>query len=95
MLSKSNSAGGGGGGGGRGPRGLSGTGSSHVENYTAINNQTVFPLATRPAMPSRVQMYVNGVLYVYTTDFTVVGSTATWLDTDFVLLAGDTVTFIY
>ena len=46
-------------------------------------------------MPSRVQMYVNGVLYVYTTDFTVVGSTATWLDTDFVLLAGDTVTFIY
>jgi hypothetical protein len=99
MFSKSKT----GGGGGRGPRGYPGTpgppgppgGAANVENYVAIANQALFPLGSAPATPALVLMYVNGVLYVYGTDYTVAGSTATWLNVPFVMNAGDTVTFVY
>ena len=73
-----------------------GVGSTPVdEHFFAIANQTVFTLGTAPAVASAVQFYVNGVKYVFGIDYTVVGTTVTWLNGDFNMEAGDTVDIYY
>lgn len=66
-----------------------------VDKITATLNQTAFTLTTTPKTATEVALFVNGVRYNYTTDYTVAGTTATWLNTDFTMAAGDIVTLVY
>jgi hypothetical protein len=51
--------------------------------------QTVFTLLFTPVDDAQVQVYVNGQQQTPTTDYTVSGTTLTWLDTDFTLETDD------
>ena len=66
-----------------------------IQVETATASQTVFTLDEVPFDDNDVEMKINGVSYLITTDYTISGTTATWLDTDFTLDAGDKVEFIY
>jgi hypothetical protein len=59
------------------------------DEYTATAGQTVFTLSDTPASLATFSMYVNGIIYDDVTDYTISGTTLTWLDTGFVLEAGD------
>lgn len=63
--------------------------------FTPAPAQTVFVLSSAPSDPSQTMLFVNNVKYLITTDFTVSGSTLTWLDTEFALDASDVVEVIY
>jgi hypothetical protein len=45
--------------------------------------------------PQHISVTVNGVAQLYATDYTVSGSTVTWISTDFSLGLGDVLTFTY
>lgn len=69
--------------------------TSMFDSFVALALQTVFALSAAPATPAAVLCFVNGVEYTPAVDFTVVGTVATWLNTDFSLGAGDRVNFFY
>ena len=66
-----------------------------VDKITATLNQTAFTLSNTPKTATEVALFVNGIRYNYTTDYTVASTTATWLNTDFNMAAGDIVTLVY
>lgn len=66
-----------------------------VDQFVSGGGQTAFALSFVPNSPGDVMMYVNGIAYRNTTDFSVAGSTLTWLDNVFVLEAGDGVLVDY
>jgi len=71
----------GGGGGGSG-------GSIQEDVFFPINGQTVFTLS-QPYVGGFAVVFINGVEYVNTINFTIVGTTLTWLDTPFTLAVTD------
>jgi hypothetical protein len=76
---------------------VTGAGASVLETeeiFSASNGQTAFVLALASA--GGVSFFsVNGILYAEGTDYTVSGSSVTWLDTDFTLEAGDEIIIKY
>jgi hypothetical protein len=66
-----------------------------VDKIVATALQTSFALSQTPKTATEVAMFVNGIRYNYTTDYTIAGVTLTWLDTDFTMDAGDVVTLVY
>lgn len=56
--------------------------------FTATGGQTVFTLTRAPRSQASTKMFVNGTQQTPGTDFTVVGTTLTWLNTDFAMVAG-------
>ena len=67
-----------------------------VENLTITSNgQTGFALAQTPKDVNDVTVKVNGLSYAITTDYTISGTTLTWLDTDFTLATTDVLTVEY
>ena len=74
---------------------LGGTVDQRQETFTPTLAQTAFVLAATPADTSDVRVFVNGVKYIVTSDFTVSGTTVTWLDTPFALDTLDTVEIVY
>lgn len=74
---------------------LSAAGGAWFEDeFSPTAGQTVFALTQAPSDANSIQVYVNGVLYDDVTDYTVAGSTLTWLD-PFVLEVGDKVLVRY
>lgn len=75
------------------------TNHQHVAETIAVtsNGQTGFALSQTPKDVADVVMTVNGVRYEYGggKDYTISGSTVTWLDTDFTLATTDEVIFTY
>jgi len=80
----------GGGGGG-------GTGSATIEeeSFTPSNGQTTFTLSKTYEAGGFVQFFVNGIKYDLIVDFTISGTTVTWLDTPFALATTDFVSIHY
>jgi hypothetical protein len=66
-----------------------------VDRIVALINQTSFTLTQTPKTLTEVALFVNGIRYNYTVDYTVAGVVATWLNTDFTMDAGDIVTLVY
>ena len=67
----------------------------HTESFVAIALQTVFNLSFAPSVPSATLLFIDGVQYRYTVDFTIVGTVVTWLNTPFTLGLGNTVSIFY
>lgn len=63
--------------------------------YISVASQTIFSLSTTPSDAADVKMRVNGITYKNGTDYTVVGTTLTWLNVPFTLDAGDEVEIFY
>lgn len=61
------------------------------DTFIATAGQTVFVLTQAPLDTNSFALSVNGNVYAESIDFTLVGSTVTWLNTAFTLLAGDEV----
>jgi len=61
------------------------------DEFSATPAQTVFALSQSFAPGGMSIVTVNGVRYSDGTDYTIVGTTFTWLNTPFVLVAGDCV----
>lgn len=66
-----------------------------VDQYTATNGQTVFTLGATPLDPSTLLLFINGARQTYGSDYTVAGSTLTFLAPSFTLSAGDQVAAHY
>lgn len=64
------------------------------ESFTPAPAQTVFNIAATPTTDSEVTFRLNGVAYETGTDFSVVGTTVTWLKA-ITLDATDTVEIVY
>jgi hypothetical protein len=64
------------------------------DDFTPTANQTAFTLSQQPTEPATVTVYVNGVAYRPTFDFTTSGLTVTWLNT-FPLTPDDGVSVLY
>jgi len=62
--------------------------------FTATAGQTVFTLPSVAADAATYELTVNGVEYVRGTDYTVSGTTLTWLN-PFALILGDRVAIAY
>jgi hypothetical protein len=62
-----------------------------TDQYTAMALQTVFALTRVPADSADVVMHINGQRQRNGIDFTVIGTTITWLDVQFTLSGGDAV----
>jgi hypothetical protein len=75
------------------------TNHNHIQETVAVtsNGQTGFALSQTPKDVADVIMTVNGVRYEYGSgkDYTIAGSTVTWLDVDFTLQTTDEVIFSY
>jgi hypothetical protein len=69
----------------------------HIQETFTIttNGQTVFSLTQTPKDTANVIFFVNGIAYNITIDYTVVGTTLTWLNVDFTLQTSDRVTAEY
>ena len=65
------------------------------DTFIATALQTVFVLTKTYLTGGMALVTMNGVSYSKGTDFTIAGTTLTWLDTDFTLGAGDTVITTY
>ena len=65
------------------------------DEFTATNGQVTFILSSAPADNSSVTLYVNGVMYDDVDDYTVSGTTITWLNTPFSMDAGDEILVRY
>lgn len=65
------------------------------ETFTPTAAQTAFILGAAPSLPNDTMLFVNNAKYLLTTDFSVFGSTLTWLDTAFTLDTNDVVEVIY
>jgi len=75
---------------------LSGNRMSVVDQrFVAGAGQTAFGLSASIGGTLFSQVFVNGIEYSETIDYTISGSTLTWLDTDFVLVAGFIVTVYF
>ena len=75
------------------------TNHQHIVETIAVtsNGQTGFALSQTPKDATDVVMTVNGVRYEYGAgkDYTIAGSTVTWLDVDFTMATTDEVIFTY
>lgn len=68
---------------------------SFTDQYTvAVPGQTIFTLSRTFAGPFS-EVLVNSASYTISTDYTIGGTTMTWLDTDFALEVGDRVIVVY
>lgn len=69
----------------------------HVVDHPTIatNGQTAITLSQTPKDANDVVLIVNGIQYALTTDYTISGTTLTWLDTDFTLETTDKVSVEY
>jgi hypothetical protein len=65
------------------------------DEFTATLAQTVFTLTQSAAAGGVVVLTINGQRFAEGTDFTISGTTLTWLDTPFTLEAGDAVVITY
>ena len=65
------------------------------ESFTATAGQTVYTISFTPMDRTSVQMFINGSKQRYGTDYVVVGTTATYIGTDYTIQAGDDVEFWY
>jgi hypothetical protein len=65
------------------------------ETYAPLLGQTVFTLSFTPAQPAQVDLFVNKTKFVNGADYTVAGTTLTWLDVEFTLDPGDLVETTY
>lgn len=61
----------------------------------AVPGQTIFALTNSFSPGGFSYLLVNSAEYTVADDYTVSGTTLTWLDTDFVLEVGDRVIIIY
>lgn len=77
-----------------GGTGGGGGGGTFVENEFAVlsDGQTVFTLSTTFSPGGLSVLWVNGIGYAEGTDYTISGTTVTWLDNPFALEIGDQVT---
>ena len=66
-----------------------------TDQFTATALQTAFVLSKVPADPVDVVMHVNGQRQRNGVDFSIVGTTVTWLDVQFTLSGGDAVQLDY
>lgn len=67
-----------------------------TDKYTvAIPGQTLFTLSRTFAPGGWSEVLVNTATYTVGTDYTIVGTTMTWLDFHFVLDVGDQVVVVY
>lgn len=64
------------------------------ESFTPTPSQTVFNIAETPLDPSEVSFILNGLTYETGVDFSVSGTTVTWLN-PLVLNGSDLVEIIY
>jgi hypothetical protein len=69
----------------------------HIVESPAVttNGQTGFALAQPPKDLNDLSLSVNGVQYKIGVDFSVLGTTVTWLDVDFTLQTSDTLIIEY
>lgn len=65
------------------------------DTIVTTNGQTAFVLDLMPVDANDVVMYVNGFAYDKNEDYSVVGTSVTWLDNPFTLAIGDEVKFTY
>jgi hypothetical protein len=65
------------------------------ETFVALVGQVLFPLATAPTNAVGVTLFVNGVEYRPTVDYTLALNVITWTNAPFVMAAGDVVTITY
>jgi len=68
------------------------------DDFVATDGQTLFLLSLVPSQPATALVFVNGVLQLFTVDYTFSSDPAgrlNWLNTDFTLQAGDIVTAYY
>ncbi len=65
------------------------------DEFTATAGQVTFVLSSTPLDVDSVSVIVNGVHYDDDADWTISGTTVTWLDTVFVMDAGDKVIIRY
>ena len=63
--------------------------------FIATASQTVFVLSETPVDSTDVKMSVNGHFERITEDYTVSGTTLTWLNNNFILEAGDRIEIHY
>lgn len=68
------------------------------DDFVATDGQTDFVLSLTPAQPATALVFVNGVLQLFSVDYTFPSDPPghlNWLNTDFTLQAGDIVTAYY
>ena len=72
-------------------------GTTAFATYIAVATpgQTVFPLVSSYLLGGLAFLWINGVEYLKDTDYTISGTTLTWLDVPFVLSAGDVLKAVY
>jgi len=61
----------------------------------ATDDQTVFVLPEAPSDVTKLSLYVNGVRYSPTTDFTIGGTVLTWVNSTFSLKTSDCIELSY
>lgn len=61
------------------------------DEFTTTAGQVTFIISATPTDANSLSMYVNGVLYDDVAEFTISGTTITWLNTSFAMSVGDTV----
>ena len=69
--------------------------NTQEDEFVATGGQTAFTLTQSYLAGSIIILTVNGKKFTQGTDFTAVGTTVTWLDVDFVLVAGHVVVAQY
>lgn len=65
-----------------------------VNQFTATAGQTAFTLTSTPTYPTKGILTLNGQEKIYGTDYTVSGTSLTWLDNP-VLITGDKLNYYY
>lgn len=65
------------------------------DEFTATGGQITFIISWPATDANSIELYVNGVLYDDTADYTVSGTTVTWLNTPFSMDVGDKVLVRY
>lgn len=69
--------------------------SNSYDLTVTTDGQTTFALTPAPANAAAVRLFVNGVKYFPTSDFTISGSNLTWLDNLFTLKTSDHLEVVY
>jgi len=70
-------------------------GARSEEAFVPTTGQVNFTLAATPSVVDDTEAYVNNLRYTYGVDFTVVGTTFTWLNTEFTLDGSDELVVVY
>lgn len=74
----------------------SGSGANFGDDrFVATPGQTLFTLSAPYLATGLSVLFVNGAEYDVAVDYTIAGTTVTWLNTSFALEAGDVVTVKY